>query len=112
MADLKPNEYQKHFIPLESNPVGFTKLIHRLGVSSSFEFTDVHSLDDPDLLAMIPRPTFALILVFPTSIQYEQNKAADEMKRVDYAGQGAEEDVTRSNNQSTTRAGSLLGDRL
>ncbi|KAG8995585.1 ubiquitinyl hydrolase 1 [Tulasnella sp. JGI-2019a] len=93
MTDLKPSVYRKHFIPLESNPVVFTKLIHRLGVPPSLAFTDVYSLDDPDLLAMILRPTSALILVFPTSLQYEQNKAADEMKRENYAGQGAEEDV-------------------
>jgi ubiquitin carboxyl-terminal hydrolase L3 len=71
-STLEPSRtYQKHFIPLESNPEIFTALIHKLGVSESLEFQDVLSLDDPDLLAFLPRPVHALILVFLTSEQYE-----------------------------------------
>ena len=33
--------YNKHYIPLEANPVLFTQLIHQLGVSPSIEFQDV-----------------------------------------------------------------------
>jgi ubiquitin carboxyl-terminal hydrolase L3 len=63
--------YRKHFTPLESNPEIFTSLIHTLGVSPSLEFQDVLSLDDADLLAFLPRPAHALILVFPTTDAYE-----------------------------------------
>jgi len=67
-----PRIYRKHFIPLESNPELFTELVHKLGLSKSFEFQDVLSLDDPDLLAFLPRPAYALILVFPTTELYEK----------------------------------------
>ncbi|KAF5250191.1 hypothetical protein FANTH_4611 [Fusarium anthophilum] len=46
----------KTFIPLENNPEVFTKLIHNLGVSEKLGFYDVYSIDEPELLAMIPRP--------------------------------------------------------
>ena len=59
--------YKNHYIPLESNPAVFTSLIHTLGVSPALSFQDVYSLDDPDLLACIPRPVLALILVFPSA---------------------------------------------
>ncbi|KAF5100402.1 hypothetical protein D0Z00_001261 [Geotrichum galactomycetum] len=62
----------KAFVPLESNPQVFTALSHALGLSPKYEFTDVFSLTDPDLLAFIPRPVHALILVFPISPAYEQ----------------------------------------
>jgi ubiquitin carboxyl-terminal hydrolase L3 len=35
-------------------------------------FQDVLSLDDLDVLAFLPRPVYALILVFPTTNQYEK----------------------------------------
>jgi ubiquitin carboxyl-terminal hydrolase L3 len=63
--------YRKHFIPLESNPEIFTSLIHTLGVSPCLEFQDVFSLDNADLLAFLPRPAHALILVLPTTDAYE-----------------------------------------
>lgn len=83
---------RKHFIPLESNPEVFTELINRLGVTD-LQFQDVFSLDDPDLLAMVPRPALALILVFPTSETYEKQIADDESTRPEYTGGGPGEDV-------------------
>ncbi|TFK57603.1 ubiquitin carboxyl-terminal hydrolase isozyme L1 [Heliocybe sulcata] len=83
----------KHFIPLESNPIVFTDLIHKLGVSQSLAFSDVLSLEDPELLAFVPRPVHALVLVFPTSTAYEARKAESEAARVEYTGSGAEQDV-------------------
>lgn len=85
--------YTKHYIPLECNPDLFTQLIHKLGVSSNLIFQDVLSLD-PDMLAFVPRPVLALILVFPTSEAYEKEKTIDESVREDYRGRGEMEDVT------------------
>ncbi|EOA86512.1 hypothetical protein ACJQWK_08997 [Exserohilum turcicum] len=68
--------YSKHFIPLESNPEVFTELAHKLGLSASLEFEDVFSLDE-ELLALVPRPVLGLILVFPTTEEYEK-KVEDE----------------------------------
>lgn len=85
--------YHKHYIPLESNPILFTQLIHHLGVSPSLAFHDVLSIDDPELLAFIPRPALALILVFPTSPSYEAFKAEEEAVREEYDGSGKNEAV-------------------
>ncbi|KAI1423022.1 ubiquitin carboxyl-terminal hydrolase, family 1 [Xylaria sp. FL1777] len=57
-------EYKKHFIPLESDPAIFSRLIHLLGAPKSLVFEDVLSLDEPHLL---PRPALALIFIFPTT---------------------------------------------
>ncbi|KAH9891447.1 ubiquitin carboxyl-terminal hydrolase, family 1 [Xylariomycetidae sp. FL2044] len=70
-------QYQKHFIPLESDPALFTELIHKLGLSDALAFHDVFSLEDPDMLALVPRPALALILLFPTTDAYEKSKADD-----------------------------------
>lgn len=85
--------YRKHYIPLESNPAVFTKLIHQLGVSDSLAFHDVLSIADPELLALIPRPALALVLVFPTSAAYEQQKRKEEDSRDHYALSGEDERV-------------------
>ena len=69
-------KYVKRFVPLESNPVEMTALMHGLGVSDSLELVDVWSIDDPLQLSVIPRPVLALILVLPASEQYEKRRAA------------------------------------
>lgn len=57
--------YEKHYVPLESDPAIFTELMHGLGVSDRLEFIDVLSIQDEELLGMIPRPVLALIVIFP-----------------------------------------------
>jgi ubiquitin carboxyl-terminal hydrolase L3 len=96
MAQTRPSEektYRKHFIPLESNPEVFTELIHKLGVSESLCYQDVFSLDDPDLLAFIPRPAYALVLVFPTTEAYEARCEREEARTGSYEGCGESEPV-------------------
>lgn len=67
--------YKMNFIPLESDPTIFTELMHDLGVSTSLEFVDVWSLED-DMVAIIPRPALALILILPPCPTYEQQQDA------------------------------------
>ena len=67
--------YAKSFIPLESNPVPLNALMHGLGVSSAFELVDIWSFDESEL-SMLPRPALALILVLPTSDEYERRRTA------------------------------------
>ncbi|EAU91509.1 ubiquitin C-terminal hydrolase L3 [Coprinopsis cinerea okayama7 len=87
----KPN-YRKHYVPLESDPEIFTDLIKNLGVQG-YEFQDVLSLEDPDLLAFIPRPVLAFVFVFPTLDEIENRlKDADAHRKV-YEGKGEEEPV-------------------
>ncbi|RWA12618.1 hypothetical protein EKO27_g2489 [Xylaria grammica] len=53
------------FIPLEANPELMTSLLRKLGLSSALQVHDVYSITEPELLAFIPRPALALLLVFP-----------------------------------------------
>lgn len=85
--------YRKHFVPLESSPDVFTGLMHDLGVSTSLEFVDIWSIDDPEQLALVLRPVLALILVLPTSDAYERHKSHEESNRDFYNGSGCGEDV-------------------
>jgi ubiquitin carboxyl-terminal hydrolase L3 len=51
------------------------------------------SIDDSELLAFIPRPALALVLVFPTSTVYEEKKRSEEAIKDRYEGSGEEENV-------------------
>lgn len=84
---------RKSYIPLECNPELFTQLIHKIGVSTSLAFYDVLSIDDSDLLAFLPRPALALILVFPTSSVYEEQKRNEEEGKESYEGSGEGENT-------------------
>jgi ubiquitin carboxyl-terminal hydrolase L3 len=78
---------KKTFIPLENNPAVFEDLIQRLGVSSDLGFYDVYSLDEPALLAMVPRPVHALIFIAPAPVYNKVRQTYDGLKDAD-----AEED--------------------
>ena len=81
------------FIPLEANPELMTTLLRTLGLSPALQIHDVYSLTDPDLLAFIPRPALALLLVFPVSAAYESHRLAEDALLPAYSGRGAEEPV-------------------
>ena len=59
-------------ISAENNPEVMSSLVHKLGLSSGMSWHDVYSIDDPSLLAFVPRPAHALLLVFPTSAAYQK----------------------------------------
>ncbi|KAF2859275.1 ubiquitin hydrolase L3 [Piedraia hortae CBS 480.64] len=94
MATTQENTTKrKRFLPLENNPDVMTKLLHTLGLDSDLEFHDVFSIDDPDLLAFVPRPAHALLLVFPVSKTYQAHRQEEDQDRADYNGSGADEPV-------------------
>ncbi|KAK3390421.1 ubiquitin carboxyl-terminal hydrolase [Podospora didyma] len=72
------------FIPLEANPELMTSLLHKLGVSPALAVHDVYSLTDADMLAFVPRPALALLLVFPVSATYESARLAEDSLLSDY----------------------------
>ncbi len=77
----------------ENNPEVMSHLLHQLGFSPSVGFHDVYSIDDPDLLAFVPRPAYALLLVFPVSQTYEKFRLQEDEGKPDYTGSGPEEGV-------------------
>ena len=68
-------------------------LVHKLGLSKSLSFHDVYSIDDPDLLSFVPRPAYALLLVFPVSEAYENFREEEDRGRPEYNGSGPQEEV-------------------
>lgn len=69
-----------------------TTLVHNLGLSRSFQFVDVYSLTEPDLLGFVPRPALALLLVFPVSPSYEEHRRKEDAERGDHDKCGEQED--------------------
>ncbi|RGP60968.1 ubiquitin carboxyl-terminal hydrolase l3 [Fusarium sporotrichioides] len=92
-TDPDPSGGCPAFIPLEANPQLMTTLIHKLGVSDALEIHDVYSLTEPELLAFIPRPALALLLVFPISAVYESQRMAEDSLVDEYKGKGDTEPV-------------------
>ncbi|KAG6088907.1 hypothetical protein E4U15_004739 [Claviceps sp. LM218 group G6] len=89
---------RKVVIPLENNPDVFTSLVHDLGVSAELGFYDVFSIDDPSLMAHVPRPVFALIFIAPSDMQTAVRLEDGRPKSVKtddltYAKSGADEPV-------------------
>ncbi|KAM0560990.1 hypothetical protein ACHAPJ_003490 [Fusarium lateritium] len=84
---------KKTFIPLENNPEVFNKIIHDLGVSKKLGFYDVYSVDEPDLLAMIPRPVHALVFITPAPMWARVRASDPRSSDLTYDGSGPGEPV-------------------
>ncbi|KAF2671882.1 cysteine proteinase [Microthyrium microscopicum] len=82
---------RKRFVPLENNPDVMNTLVYDLGLSKALAFQDVFSIDDPDLLAFVPRPALALLLIFPVSEVYEKSRHDEDQDRTEYSGSGPDE---------------------
>ncbi|KAH6614205.1 hypothetical protein C7974DRAFT_72794 [Boeremia exigua] len=95
MSDDNPDvpAGRKRFIPLENNPDVMSSLVHKLGLSTKLAFHDVFSIDEPELLAFVPRPAHALLLVFPVSETYEKFRREEDKDKPEYAGHGDSEEV-------------------
>ncbi len=68
-------------------------LVHSLGLSASLAFQDVFSITEPALLAFVPRPAHALLLIFPVSDVYEKSRREEDANKQDYSGSGPDEPV-------------------
>jgi hypothetical protein len=77
----------------ENNPEVMSALVHKLGLSQKLAFHDVFSIDEPELLAFVPRPAHALLLVFPVSETYEKFRRQEDQGKPEYHGHGDAEEV-------------------
>lgn len=68
-------------------------LVHKLGLNKKLAFHDVFSIDDPDLLSFVPRPAYALLLIFPVNETYELFRIKEDKHRQEYDGSGPAEEV-------------------
>lgn len=68
-------------------------LAKKLGLSEELQFYDVYSLDEPELLAHIPRPAFALLVIIPFTQPWDQERQAEDSAMEDYDGSGEKEPV-------------------
>ncbi|XP_043286930.1 ubiquitin carboxyl-terminal hydrolase isozyme L3-like [Venturia canescens] len=73
------------WVPLESNPEVMTKFAHQLGVPKKWGFVDVYGTD-PVMLALVPKPVLALILLYPLSSKTSEYDA-EEAKKIEESGQ-------------------------
>jgi hypothetical protein len=78
---------------LENNPDVMNSLVHSLGLSKALAFQDVFSITEPALLAFVPRPAHALLLIFPVSEVYEKARLEEDKSKQDYSGSGPDEPV-------------------
>jgi ubiquitin carboxyl-terminal hydrolase L3 len=83
----------KLFAVLENNPQVMNHLAYALGLDRSLSFYDIYSLDDPDLLAFIPRPILALLVIIPLTPTWHEARIAEDHDKPDYAAKGEEEPV-------------------
>lgn len=82
----------QRWVPLESNPEVLTRYIHELGVAPTAEFVDVLGLDD-DLLALVPTPVHALLLLYPITDASEDARVAEDAALAASAADPAAKDV-------------------
>ena len=65
-----------NWVPLEANADVFNDWAHSLGLAECEQFADVFGLDE-ELLAMVPQPVKAVLLLYPLSKQSEEHRAKE-----------------------------------
>jgi ubiquitin carboxyl-terminal hydrolase L3 len=82
----------KQWLPLESNPEVVNNYVSAMGLDLAVaSFYDVMSTDDW-ALSMVPRPVFAVLMLFPVKTVTEEHRAT-ERARIESEGQHCSSDV-------------------
>jgi ubiquitin carboxyl-terminal hydrolase L3 len=63
-------------------------LAARLGLSNELTFYDVFSLTDPDLISLIPRPVYALLVIIPLTPSWNESRIKEDAEKTEYADSG------------------------
>ncbi|XP_064612959.1 ubiquitin carboxyl-terminal hydrolase-like isoform X2 [Liolophura sinensis] len=61
----------ERWLPLESNPDVLNKYAYGIGMPEAWKFVDVYGLD-ADLLAIVPQPVLAVVLLYPSTKNSEE----------------------------------------
>jgi len=78
---------------LENNPTVINHLAYTLGLDKKLAFHDVYSLTDPDLLALVPRPVLALLVIIPMTPTWHDERTREDEGKTEYEGMGEQEPV-------------------
>jgi len=73
---MEQQKEKQRWVPLEANPDVLNSFATKIGadiVSQGYGFQDMYGLD-PDLLAMIPKPALAVILLYPLTEERERER--------------------------------------
>lgn len=82
-------------MPLEANPEPFNNLAQKLGLDTSqFCIHDILGFDD-DLLALVPRPVKAAILLYPTPAPFDHPANIAAEKEIEKRWGAVSEDVRK-----------------
>ncbi|BBN01284.1 ubiquitin carboxyl-terminal hydrolase L3 [Marchantia polymorpha subsp. ruderalis] len=68
---------KKRWLPLEANPDVMNQFVQGLGFPEDAAFHDVYGFDD-ELLAMVPSPVLAVLLLFPITEESEAARKAEQ----------------------------------
>ncbi|KAK3381136.1 hypothetical protein B0H63DRAFT_434520 [Podospora didyma] len=92
-AASQPPRPLRVFTMLENNPDVMNALARRLGVSEELAFYDVYSLYDEEMMALVPRPVYALLVTIPMNPAWRQDRNTEDAGHEWYRGSGPDEPV-------------------